>query len=193
MTQDEYMELLRYYFRRVPDEEKQEILADYEDYFWDGRRDGKTDDDISRELGSPREVYESFRGEGVLDEKKRMTFSEGAGKLMDGAGRTYAAVKPRLPGAARTVSDILLRTFSLLCYAGAVVIWCITAAVLYVLSIEWQPFDTVAALPGLHPLTFWMLLFAGAFAGLALFFGAMESGRWQKKRVMPERNGGDPS
>ena len=44
MNQTEFMDLLRYYFRRVSEAELQEILSDYESHFKEGKARGLSEE-----------------------------------------------------------------------------------------------------------------------------------------------------
>ena len=60
MTRNEYLSKLKSYLSALREGELREILLDYEEHFNIGREKGKTDDEISAELGSPKEVAESI-------------------------------------------------------------------------------------------------------------------------------------
>ncbi len=60
MTRNEYLSKLKSYLSSLREGELREILLDYEEHFNIGRDKGKTDDEISSELGSPREVADSI-------------------------------------------------------------------------------------------------------------------------------------
>lgn len=77
MNEKEFMELLDYYFRDVDGFIYNEIKFDYEEHFRMGVSEGKTEEEISRSLGSPKEIYEEFKDEGIFDENKKGNFFEG--------------------------------------------------------------------------------------------------------------------
>ncbi|MGM0396054.1 MAG: DUF1700 domain-containing protein [Bacillota bacterium] len=60
MTRNEYLKELKSYLNGLNENELREILLDYEEHFNIGRDKGKTDEEISSELGSPREVSDSI-------------------------------------------------------------------------------------------------------------------------------------
>lgn len=76
MNKKEFMELLDYYFRNVDALVYKEIKDDYEEHFNMGVEEGKTEEEISRSLGSPREIYNEFKDSGVFSEDKKGTFFE---------------------------------------------------------------------------------------------------------------------
>ena len=53
MTKQDYLRILEYNLRGLRYEEIKDILSDYEEHFYNGRANGKTDDEISASLGDP--------------------------------------------------------------------------------------------------------------------------------------------
>ncbi|REB07434.1 DUF1700 domain-containing protein [Sporosarcina sp. BI001-red] len=53
MTEKQYITELEGLLSRLPLEERQDIVTDIREYFIDGRKDGKSDDEITVSLGSP--------------------------------------------------------------------------------------------------------------------------------------------
>ena len=66
MNKTEFLDLLRYYFRNAKTEDVNEIIADYDAHFEEGKKRGLTEEAISKELGSPKDIYESYQSEGNL-------------------------------------------------------------------------------------------------------------------------------
>ena len=102
MNETEFLDLLRYYFRNARAEEVKEILADYESHFEEGKKRGLSEEEIAKELGSPKDIYNSFQSEGVVDEKtKGSQLQDRAKEMAKGAQekveKTWAEVSPRLP------------------------------------------------------------------------------------------------
>ena len=50
MTREEFMDLLRYYFRNINQTQVNEILADQESHFEEGKAAGLSEEEIAREL-----------------------------------------------------------------------------------------------------------------------------------------------
>jgi len=64
MKQREFLrELKENLESRISPEELEDILSDYESFFASGREEGKSDDEISEELGSP-----AFLAKSLLEE-----------------------------------------------------------------------------------------------------------------------------
>lgn len=64
MNRQEYMELLAYYLSSLPEEERAELLRDYDAHFAFGLQNGKTESDIAQELGNPAEIASDIIGPG---------------------------------------------------------------------------------------------------------------------------------
>lgn len=60
MKKTEYLDLLRYYLDRFPRSMVDEIIGDYEEHFSIGLENGKTEDEISSELGAPFYVAQEY-------------------------------------------------------------------------------------------------------------------------------------
>ena len=103
MNKTEFLDLLRYYFRNAKKSEVEEILADYEAHFEEGKKRGLTEEAIAKELGSPKDIYESYASEGVVDEKSQsMRFTDDAKEAAKEAaarkaGDAWDEVSPKLP------------------------------------------------------------------------------------------------
>lgn len=61
MKEKEYLDLLRYYLRKLPDNVIDDIIADYEEHFRLGKETGKSEGLIAAELGSPMEIARDFK------------------------------------------------------------------------------------------------------------------------------------
>ncbi|HEY5585019.1 MAG TPA: DUF1700 domain-containing protein [Ruminiclostridium sp.] len=80
MKQSEYLrELKENLETRVSPEELKDILSDYESFFVSGKEDGKNDEEISKELGSPaflaKSLLEEHSGKVTVQQDKRITNS----------------------------------------------------------------------------------------------------------------------
>lgn len=61
MNRREYINKLSMYLQGLPSSELQDILSDYEEHFDIGLSKGKTEEEISAELGDPKEVADSYK------------------------------------------------------------------------------------------------------------------------------------
>lgn len=58
---EEFMDALRHYLSDFGNDEREEILYDYEEHFRIGMESGKTEDELIKELGSPRDIAAQYR------------------------------------------------------------------------------------------------------------------------------------
>ncbi len=70
MKKDEFLAGLRRSLGVTREEEKNEILADYEEHFRMGMASGKTEEEIARALGNPKVIGKSFAIDAMLEEGK---------------------------------------------------------------------------------------------------------------------------
>ena len=61
MNREEYLRRLRISLHELPIGEIEDILSDYEEHFDIGISKGKTEEEISKELGNPKEVANNYR------------------------------------------------------------------------------------------------------------------------------------
>lgn len=57
----EFMDALRHYLSDFGNDEREDILYDYEEHFRIGMESGKTEDELIKELGSPRDIAAQYR------------------------------------------------------------------------------------------------------------------------------------
>ncbi len=60
MNKRDYLDLLRYYLRDLPGVVVNDIIYDYEEHFNAGIENGKTEEQISEELGSPDDIAKEY-------------------------------------------------------------------------------------------------------------------------------------
>jgi uncharacterized membrane protein len=70
MKREEFLLQLRRSLGGMGEEEKKEILADYEEHFRMDMASGKSEEDVSRALGNPRILGKSFAIDAMLEEGK---------------------------------------------------------------------------------------------------------------------------
>ncbi len=191
MNKTEFLDLLRYYFRNAKTSEVNEILADYEAHFEEGMSRGLTEEAIAKELGSPKDIYESYQSEGMVDERTKAERLAGTAKeAAEDAAKTiekkWDEVSPRLPVAAEGAA---LLTARLLYAAGivlSIILFAATVLVLCLLNIEFSPLPGLPPLPGLHPITMISIGAAGVFSSLAILFVGLEGSKALKDSFQKE-------
>lgn len=200
MNKTEFLDLLRYYFRNAKKSEVEEILADYEAHFEEGKKRGLTEEAIAKELGSPKDIYESYASEGVVDEKsKSVRFTddakeaaqEAAATAAHKAGKAWDEVSPKLPAAAERAAYLTSRLLYGTSLLLAIILICATLLVLALISIEFAPLPGVMPLPGLHLMTKLSIGVAGVSSALAVFLIGRESSRALQSSFSKEEKGGE--
>ena len=174
MNETEFLDLLRYYFRNAKTEEVNEILSDYESHFDEGKKRGLSEEEIAKELGSPKDIYDSYQSEGVVDEK---TKSAQAKDTAAEAGKAWSQVSPKLPEAAETTVRISARLLTAAGIIISVVILAATALVIALLTMNFAPFHGVPPLPRFSPLTVASITGFGIFTALSVYFITEEGSR----------------
>lgn len=200
MNKTEFLDLLRYYFRNAKKSEVEEILADYEAHFEEGKKRGLTEEAIAKELGSPKDIYESYASEGVVDEKsKSVRFTddakeaaqEAAATAARKAGKAWNEVSPKLPAAAERAALLTSRLLYGTSLLLAIILICATLLVLALISIEFAPLPGVMPLPGLHLMTKLSIGVAGVSSALAVFLIGREGSRVLQGSFSKEEKGGE--
>lgn len=200
MNKTEFLDLLRYYFRNAKKSEVEEILADYEAHFEEGKKRGLTEEAIAKELGSPKAIYESYASEGVVDEKsKSVRFTddakeaaqEAAAAAARKAGKAWDEVSPKLPAAAERAALLTSRLLYGTSLLLAIILICATLLVLALISIEFAPLPGVMPLPGLHLMTKLSIGVAGVSSALAVFLIGREGSRVLQGSFSKEEKGGE--
>lgn len=200
MNKTEFLDLLRYYFRNAKKSEVEEILADYEAHFEEGKKRGLTEEVIAKELGSPKDIYESYASEGVVDEKfKGVRFTddakeaaqEAAAAAARKAGKAWDEVSPKLPAAAERAAHLTSRLLYSTSLLLAIILICATLLVLALISIEFAPLPGVMPLPGLHLMTKLSIGVAGVSSALAVFLIGREGSHALQGSFPKEEKGGE--
>lgn len=200
MNKTEFLDLLRYYFRNAKKSEVEEILADYEAHFEEGKKRGLTEEAIAKELGSPKDIYESYASEGVVDEKsKSVRFTddakeaaqEAAAAAARKAGKAWDEVSPKLPAAAERAALLTSRLLYGTSLLLAIILICATLLVLALISTEFAPLPGVMPLPGLHLMTKLSIGVAGVSSALAVFLIGREGSRALQNSFSKEEKGGE--
>ncbi len=197
MNETEFLDLLRYYFRNARAEEVKEILADYESHFEEGKKRGLSEEEIAKELGSPKDIYNSFQSEGVVDEKtKGSQLQDRAKEMAQGAQekveKTWAEVSPRLP-AAETTARMTARLLTAAGIIMAIVVLAAAGLVIGFFSTNLVPFHGMAPLPRFSFLTLASIGSFGIFTALSIYLIAREGSRAIENSFrQPSAKGGEP-
>lgn len=68
MRKNEFMDLLRYYFRKSDKNDLKGIIEDCEEQFRLGAKEGKSEEEICCKLGHPKNIYRYYIGEPIVPE-----------------------------------------------------------------------------------------------------------------------------
>lgn len=197
MNETEFLDLLRYYFRNARAEEVKEILADYESHFEEGKKRGLSEEEIAKELGSPKDIYNSFQSEGVVDEKTKGSQLQDRAKEMalgaqEKVEKTWAEVSPRLP-AAETTARMTARLLTAAGIIMAIVVLAAAGLVIGFFSTNLVPFHGMTPLPRFSFLTLASIGSFGIFTALSIYLIAREGSRAIENSFrQPSAKGGEP-
>lgn len=76
MNRDEYLDLLKLYLKDLPSDEIDDILLDYEEHFRIGISKGKSEEEISKELGSPKDIAQNYQGVSLEVNSSQIPYNE---------------------------------------------------------------------------------------------------------------------
>ena len=68
MTKREYLNTLYYHLKYIPEQEKQDIVAEYDNHFIEGMRDGKTEEEIIATLGDPKAIAKELVADSTVSQ-----------------------------------------------------------------------------------------------------------------------------
>jgi len=191
MTKQDYLSALRAYLAKLPSDEVEDILRDFEEHFSIGLSQDKTEQEIAAELGSPAEVAKTY-----IDE----TIPEGFEATTAGArvtGQTIAAAP-----VAKAEKDVSGARVFVVLFNLLVFIWVWISIAMTVLGFWMLPVGliiaviamliAIAAVPA-AAMAFYIflllgLLFLAIATGIAMFFATkgfiwvtVEYVKWNKK------------
>lgn len=96
MNRREFLDLLRYYLRSYPANIINDIVADYEEHFRIGMEHGKSEAEISAELGSPKDIADEFLSHEVPPRPNfNPNFGQNPQRPGGSASRVSASTSPR--------------------------------------------------------------------------------------------------
>ncbi|TCT14063.1 putative membrane protein [Natranaerovirga pectinivora] len=87
MTQKEYLSLLEESLGNINNDDKEEILFDYREHFRLGLLEGKSEEEIIKALGSPKQLAKQFKVETLIKEAEtKKSLSSIIGAIMAALG-----------------------------------------------------------------------------------------------------------
>ena len=72
MSKEQFLKELSSHLRKLPDEERKDILFDYEEHFQFGIEEEKTESEIIKGLGSPKVIAKELLAMYRFDEMKKI-------------------------------------------------------------------------------------------------------------------------
>lgn len=66
MNKREYLEKLSKLLRKLPKEDRNDIISDYEEHFAIGLEKGRTEEEISKALGNPKNVAKQIKADHII-------------------------------------------------------------------------------------------------------------------------------
>ena len=66
MNRQEYLEKLSKLLRKLPKEDRKDIISDYEEHFAIGLEKGRTEEEISKALGNPKNVAKQIKADHII-------------------------------------------------------------------------------------------------------------------------------
>ncbi len=71
MTKNEFLSILGEGLANLPNEERREILYDYEEHFVIGLENGKTETELVTELGDPRTIAKQYKATQIIEKAQQ--------------------------------------------------------------------------------------------------------------------------
>ncbi|MDO5375423.1 MAG: DUF1700 domain-containing protein [Staphylococcus rostri] len=68
MTKKDYLNTLYYHLKYIPEQEKQDIVAEYDNHFIEGLKDGKTEEEIIATLGDPKVIAKELVADSAVSQ-----------------------------------------------------------------------------------------------------------------------------
>lgn len=172
MTRKEFISQLKKSLAGMPEAERREITADYEEHFRIGLEEGKSEEEIARQLGNPRILGKSYR----IDTLLAADGEPGRG------GKVMRALYASLSLGFFNIIFILgpfAALFAVLASLWATALALALSGAAVVLAVLLQPlFPRLILLGGLNT---WLLLFAAVATGalgLLALIGMWQLSRW---------------
>ncbi len=176
MKKKEFLDLLRYYLKSLPQVAINDIIYDYEQHFEWALAKGKSEEEICRELGSPQALaeeyldYEIFGGHGRKHFRRERAFGSGDVEYKKEA-------KAKSSSAWKWIAVILIIIlFPAILGAGvgiiALLIGFVATAISLIVAGIALPFSAVIGIPSAYPLIFHSPLHpvTNSFIGIFLLF-----------------------
>lgn len=71
MSRMEYLKILHKHLKHLDDNERQDIINEYDTHFYSGMEEGKTEDQISKELGDPQQLSKELNANAAIEKAEQ--------------------------------------------------------------------------------------------------------------------------
>lgn len=123
MDKKNYLDLLKYYLKDFPDNVIEDIIIDYDQHFAEGIQNGKTEEQISEELGRPEYIAREYlRFEPNVRRKSKSNYATSDNIVADSESKTLKyiliavallALSPIILGVLSTIVGLIIGAFIL--------------------------------------------------------------------------------
>src|SRR5699024_12491571 len=73
MGKNDFIKKLNKHLKDIPDEERQDIIRDFDEHFWMAEEEGKNEQQIANDLGDPKSLAKSLRANFFINQAKTNT------------------------------------------------------------------------------------------------------------------------
>ena len=73
MNKKEFLDNLSKYLREIPREDEKDIISDFEEHFEMGKKEGRTEEELSKSLGEPRALANQLRASIMVAQAEKET------------------------------------------------------------------------------------------------------------------------
>lgn len=190
MDKKNYLDLLKYYLKDLPANVIEDIIIDYDQHFIEGIQNGKTEEQISEELGRPEHIAREYlRLEPNLRRKSKANSSQADDLASNSEDKTLKYIliavalivlSPVIIGVFSTIIGLIVAAFGIsiaLVFAGIAIVIALVAGA------GASFMGTPITILSLHPLSnFLMFLFFIAL-GVFLFLLTIKFVQWLIKTL----------
>jgi len=73
MNKKEFMHKLSSYLRGIPEEDRQDVISDFEEHYKEGLAEGRSEEDIADSLGDPKSLANQLRASILVNKAEKIT------------------------------------------------------------------------------------------------------------------------
>src|SRR5699024_9163645 len=73
MEKNDFIKKMNKHLKDIPEEERQDIIRDFEEHFWIAQEEGKSEQQISYDLGDPKILAKSLKADFFINQAKTIT------------------------------------------------------------------------------------------------------------------------